>query len=510
MILDASGQIIKSTTQRVSVKRTYDAAATNRHTSKHFINADNRDADSLISVSLETLRNRVRYEIRNNCYAKGIVETKKNDIVGTGPRLQFKSKSDTFNREIEKRWAEYCEVCDYSGKLKMSEILGLVGSLQQDESGESITVLQYEAGVSGEPALRLAVVEPDRLSTPYSLAGVQGINDQINQGISFDSAGRPTKYYIQKKHPGAKYIASGLTIGDYNVIPADQVIHLYRQDRPGQSRGVPWLTPALPLFAQLRRYTLAVCDAAELAAVFAGIMKTSGQLTEDADDIEALEAIEVERNALLTLPKGWDITQFKAEQPAQSYAEFKAEILNEIGRCLNMPYNVVAANSAKYNYASGRLDWQIYFRFISTVQNWIAGKFLNRVLWAWLSEAILIPGYLPAADLADLSIDSNTVGWYWPGTEHVDPKKEADAQAIRLKNMTTTYAAEYARQGKDWERQFEQIATEKKKMTELGIKPTEVKPGNKNDDEEKKTDDDEDQENETEKKSDGRRYIAIG
>ncbi len=35
-----------------------------------------------------------------------------------------------------------------------------------------------------------------------------------------------------------------------------------------------------------------------------------------------------------------------AEQPATTYAEFKREILNEIARCLNMPFNVAAGNSS--------------------------------------------------------------------------------------------------------------------------------------------------------------------
>ena len=59
---------------------------------------------------------------------------------------------------------------------------------------------------------------------------------------------------------------------------------------------------------------------------------------------------------LLTMPEGWDATQFKPEQPTSSYKEFKGEILNEMGRCLNAPFNVIAGNSSGYNYSSGRLD----------------------------------------------------------------------------------------------------------------------------------------------------------
>ena len=45
------------------------------------------------------------------------------------------------------------------------------------------------------------------------------------------------------------------------------------------------------------------------------------------------------------MPGGWKMSQIEAEQPATTYAEFKREILNEIARCLNMPYNVAAGNS---------------------------------------------------------------------------------------------------------------------------------------------------------------------
>ncbi len=45
---------------------------------------------------------------------------------------------------------------------------------------------------------------------------------------------------------------------------------------------------------------------------------------------------------LLTMPGGWKMWQLQAEQPATTYAEFKKEILNEIARCLNMPFNVAS------------------------------------------------------------------------------------------------------------------------------------------------------------------------
>jgi capsid protein len=173
------------------------------------------------------------------------------------------------------------------------------------------------------------------------------------------------------------------------------------------------------------------------------------------------------------MPGGWKMSQVQAEQPATTYAEFKKEILNEIARCLNMPFNVAAGNSSGYNYASGRLDHQTYFKAIRVDQAHLEGVVLDRILAAWLDEAALIPGLLPAGlgPFADWPHQ-----WFWDGQEHVDPAKEASAQATRLANHTTTLAHEYARQGRDWEEALRQRAKEIALMQELGLTPAQTQP----------------------------------
>ena len=178
-------------------------------------------------------------------------------------------------------------------------------------------------------------------------------------------------------------------------MPAAAVLHYFRCDRPGQIRGIPDITPALPLFAQLRRFTLAVLAAAETAADFAGILYTDAPANGEADSAEPFEPIELEKRMLLTMPGGWKMAQMQSEQPSTTYAEFKKEILNEIARCLNMPFNVAAGNSSGYNYASGRLDHQTYFKSIRVEQSQLARVVLDRILHAWLREAILSRAICP-------------------------------------------------------------------------------------------------------------------
>jgi capsid protein len=138
-----------------------------------------------------------------------------------------------------------------------------------------------------------------------------------------------------------------------------------------------------------------------------------------------------------------------------------------------MPFNVAAGNSSGYNYASGRLDHQTYFKAIRVEQTHLEAVVLDRILAAWFDEATLIPGLLPT-DLGPFADWPHQ--WFWDGHEHVDPAKEASAQATRLANLTTTLADEYARRGLDWEAQLRQRAKEVALVTELGLTPAQAQP----------------------------------
>jgi len=93
----------------------------------------------------------------------------------------------------------------------------------------------------------------------------------------------------------------------------------------------------------------------------------------------------------------------------------------------------------------------------------LAEGVLDPIFTAWIGEAELL------ADFAFLRTMDAGHQWFFDGTEHVDPAKEANAQATRLTSNTTTLAAEYARQGKDWETELRQRAKEQALMKELGL-----------------------------------------
>src|SRR5574340_440078 len=85
------------------IRAKFDSAQTTPDNMRHWANADFLSANAAARPEVRRiLRNRSRYEVANNSYARGIVLTLANDVIGTGPRLQMLTRSPETNRRIEK------------------------------------------------------------------------------------------------------------------------------------------------------------------------------------------------------------------------------------------------------------------------------------------------------------------------------------------------------------------------------------------------------------------------
>jgi lambda family phage portal protein len=413
-----------------------------------------------------TLRNRARYETANNSYARGIVLTLANAAISTGPNLQVKTPNEPLNDQIESSFNEWSELINLDEKLRVMRQARAV-------DGETFGLLFTNPRIEHDVQLDLRLIECDQIADPYGAALTPPDGPRHVDGIDFDTFGNPLTYSLLHEHPGSTNASSYNT--GATAIPARFMLHWYRQDRPGQARGVSELTPALPLFALLRRYTLATVAAAELAADYAAVLETDQPPSEDQPyglppDGEAkygygttTPGLPIEPRTMAFLPEGWKLSQFKAEQPTTAHPAFVEQTLNEIARCLEMPYAVAAGNSSGYNYSSGRLDFQVFGRAIAILRRELQCAVLRRIFESWLDEAATIGLFrgLPAR--------FTPIQWHWPSVPHVDPQKEAQAQQIRLLNLTTTWADECAADGRDWQTVFDQRAREVKRMTQLGI-----------------------------------------
>lgn len=441
-----------------SLRAAFDAAATTRHNQKHWAAADNLGPlASTMQATREIIRRRARYEVlQSNSYAKGMVSTLSNDTIGSGPALQMRTGNRPRDKQLERAWNRWAREIKLADKLRQ---------MRQTKACDGEAFARIVTNRRLRHAVKLDVI-PFEGDLVCDIAPSTMSPDPKNaDGILCDELGNPTTYRVLKHHPGD--VSIGLAKADFEEVPAEQIIHWYNADRPGQRRGVSEFAPALPLFAHLRAYTLAVLSAAEIAAQFSAVLQTTSPAIEpDANDDDDFGSVELERGMMTRLPAGWELKQMLANQPVATYEMFKAELLNEIARCLNMPYNIAAGNSSKYNYSSGRLDHLIYWRAIRIEQTRIEDEILERIFEAWLREYLAEKsGISPAS----IDLDLYDHYWAWDAGESIDQVKDAQATSMEVNNHQRTLRDVCARSRQDWEDVLEQRAAEIARMRALGI-----------------------------------------
>lgn len=444
VLLDQFGRPMQTTAEaaiaelRASARRalraSYDAARTTEENARHWNWADTLSAAAANSLSVRrVLRSRARYEcLENNSFGKGIVTTLANDFISTGPKLQVQMADRKLGQLIEREWLAWTKQVKLNKKLRTARLSKVV-------DGECFLMAITNDRLRGPIKLDVRVIEADQVSTPGWMDGA--FEDAVD-GIKFDShTGEPTEYHVLKSHPGDT-MKPTLGMHEYDPIDPDWMIHLFNAERPGQARGIPEVTPALPLFAQLRRFTLATLLAAETAADFAAILKTQANaFGEDGNSpLSPFDQVPIDRGMFTALPYGYELQQLRAEHPTTTYVMFRNALLQEIARCLHMPTNKALGDSSGYNYSSARLDHQIYYHAIDVERGDWEIECLDRIFEWWLDEALLsVPELLnmPAGDVPHR--------WNWQPVLSVNPLQDAQA-TIALINAGLMTEEEYLNQ----------------------------------------------------------------
>jgi capsid protein len=450
---------------RRGIEARYESAASTKDNYKRWSWVDSLSPDALATSEVrKILRNRCRYEVRNNSYLSGMLLSLANDCIGVGPQLQMQTGNDALDTMIETSFWQWSREVRLAEKLRLMRVA-------RAEAGEAFGILVSNPNLLHPVKMSLSVREAEEIADP-ALLGV--LQSDWYDGIRFDEYGNPVSYRVLRAHPGATGVLASLQLR-YDDIKARYVLHYYRPARPGQRRGIPDVTPAIGIFMELRRTCEAVIAAYESAADFAAVLETDQ--SPDADEAidsagtttgttvtpQALDLVELTRRAATVLPRNYKLSQVKAEHPSANYEMFVNQKLREAARCLNMPFTIAALDSSQANMSAAYLDHQTYAKAILVDRDDME-VLLDRLLDQWMTEAVNTPDALPAMP------DRVSHSWRWPLIgNHADPMKVAVAQSQRLANHTTSLAAECGRNGDDWEEVLRQRAKEKARMRELGL-----------------------------------------
>ena len=240
-----------------------------------------------------------RQLIITNSAAAAAIDRYVQGVVGKGIVFSPSESSDLVSAELYPMIAQRVKrAFTFAGKThQLDTSKNLTFEQMQTLAMESMTSSGEVFFIRRPDETSWAAIEADRVMTPYYLAdtscvwhsGVQKIvnnetGNVIIDGIEIDDDQREVAVWVLKE-----YLEKPLTMSADDIVRVPMVddatglplvIHLYRQTRPSQFRGVPLLAPVIEQLFLQSAYIQAEGQAAALQASLYGFM-TSDNATND-------------------------------------------------------------------------------------------------------------------------------------------------------------------------------------------------------------------------------------
>ena len=430
-------------------------------------------ADASAAGSLVKLRARARQLYMSNPYASRYISMVVSQTLGMdGIKLEAQSKQDNGdlddidNKTLERAWRNWSRPaeCSVTGKQSLIDVQRLCLSTMARD-GE--VLIRLHKRPKSKYGLALQVLECDSLLTGYNASLKNG--GQIRMGVECDKYGKPIAYHLATRNPSdgsSGYVASGSI--ETERVPAEEVIHLFIQDRPDQTRGITWLAQSMRSLHMTEAYRESELVNARVSAnkmAFYTSEDGDGYTGDDIDD-EGNLIYEAEAGMIEQLPKGVNIQTLDWSSPKGEVGSFVKSCLRGVASGLNVSYNGLSNDLEGVNFSSIRAGVQDEREVWKYIQSFLSEHLMDPIYNYWLECAVLVEGLkLPPRKLDKF----REVVWRPRGFSYVDPVKDNQAyeKAVSLGVMSRTEIA--SQQGKDFKDVLEALAREEQEAYAVGV-----------------------------------------
>lgn len=448
-----------------------------------------------------TLRQRARILYMSAPIATSAIKTNRTNVVGVGLKLKSRIDREVLGlspEQVEKwqktterefaLWAENKRACDATG---MNNFYGLqqLALISWMMSGDCIGLLkQYEPDRLMPYALRLHLIESDRIATPVqygtgtSIVYTTGKNPEngntIYDGVEVDSRGMVVAYHIRSTYP----FELGTTTTTWARVEAYQpttglpnVIHVMDSERPDQYRGVTYLAQAIEPLLQLRRYTESELMAAVVESFYTAFIKTTAP-TDDMPFNETGPGLPHEPRdpneysmgpgQVNIMEPGEDVVFADPKRPAGGFDAFVKAISTQLGATLEIPRDLLL-KEFNASYSASRAALLEAWKAFRMRREWLADDFCRPVYAVWMSEAvargrIYAPGFFTDPVIRAAYLRSE---WIGPSQGQLDPVKEITAEIMACNEGFSTHEQSTIKlNGGQWDANVEQLRRENEKL----------------------------------------------
>ena len=424
------------------------------------------------------IKARARDQERNNDVMGGILNALNRNVVGLGFNLQADTGNDDLDQQLEDIWFEWSKKhnCDITGQQSLREIIKMILTRSVIDGG--ILIIKTYTGNKKFP-LQLQVREVDDLD---SLGTVQNPNDGNNiiEGVEVDKYGKPVAFHINDTDPNGL-----MTNTKPKRIPADQVIYMWKRNRPSEYREISNVSRVIPRTQDLEEYMASVTFMQKILSGISVFVKQAipnagvrlGR--EDEKSADGNRQQRIKAGQIMYLNPGEDVSTLIPSGQAAEATNYAILQQRMAASSIGLSLEGTTRNVSEVNYSSARQNMLEDMKTYRDWQLWLIDHFLDEVY-----EAVVISAYLAGTiNIPDFwknkskYLNHKFIG---QGMEWIDPLKDAKANEIMLNTKQTTLATIYAEQGMDWREELKQMATEKEYIESLGLIDKETKEGGEN------------------------------
>jgi lambda family phage portal protein len=406
----------------------------------------------LAAISRDMVRNnhwaaRAGQVIAQNAVGEGILPK----AVGASPRLakqiltSIESHLDTTAVDVRGQQNLY--------GLQRQVMLTVV------ESGEALVLRRrLPVRATGLP-LQIDVLEPDYLDDSRDILN-RPDGSSVREGIEYDPSGRRVAYWLYDEHPGAANVFGRRPA---RRVPAADVLHIFRPDRPGQTRGVSWLAPVALALSDLHDFQDAQVVRQKISACFAAfVTDPEGTLEGRRRAVESLSSIAPGR--VQFLDPGQEIS-FGVPPGVQGYDEFTRGVLCGVAAALGLTYEALTGDLRNVNFSSGRMGRMEMDRAVKCWQSLMLIPQMMQPLGKWFFEAWALQYGAPPPRGVRLD-------WVAPTRILVDPTREIPAMAAAVAAGLRSRPEVVRELGYDPERVDEEIQKDQDRRRAIGLRFT--------------------------------------
>jgi lambda family phage portal protein len=446
--------------------------------------------------------------VRNDAHAGSAIDKLCDHIVGRGLRFMSMPDGDllgitdrkarqAYGRKIQAEWRAFSEeprrFADAQRRLSLNGLFRLFARTWFT-NGEASCVLSMGDDSRARYQTSVLAIDPARICNPY------GERDTLTRrmGIEQTEIGAPTGYHVRNASLGDYWAPFEQT--SWTFVPRETTwgrpvfVHGFEPQREGDSRGSSLLLSIVNRLRMLGQFADNELASAALNALFSATIESDAPAEDVAERLKPATVGHSSEGFLglldhyehfparlsngVRIPVLFPGSTLKMNQtPRQTTAfpAFETAFLQTISSRLGLAYEQLKGDWSKTNYSSARAALNEVWRGITRMRTAFVEQMVLPIQLAWADEAF-DRGYLKepagAPSFWDCPAGYLKGIWIGPARGYVDPTKEVEASALKIDGRFSTWAAECAEQGLDFEEVFEQQANEIDMLEEYGLPAT--------------------------------------